>query len=262
MQWPAHIKKLKIPPAWKDVKYSDSSDAAIQVVGKDVKGRAQYIYSQKFADSQSAKKFARIKELDKKFDAIHKQNEDRLSTGDESTKEHAQCAALVMALGIRPGSDTDTHAKVKAYGATTLEGRHIVEENNKVFLKFVGKKGVAINLPVEDQKLAAILKRRSVKAGADGRLFANVSGKSLLDYTHTLNGGKFKTKDMRTLVASKTASSQIAKLSAPKNEKEYKQRVKEVATYVSSKLGNTPVVALSSYIPPVLFASWRTSAGV
>jgi len=49
----------------------------------------------------------------------------------------------------------------------------------------------------------------------------------------------------------------VNEMEAPINEKEYKKKVKEVAKQVSAKLGNTPTVALQSYISPVVFAEWK-----
>jgi DNA topoisomerase IB len=49
----------------------------------------------------------------------------------------------------------------------------------------------------------------------------------------------------------------MKKIKAPLNEKEYKKAVKEVATQVSSKLGNTPTIALQSYINPSVWGQWR-----
>lgn len=255
--WPEHIKQLKLPPAWKDVRINPDPEAALQAVGRDAKGRAQYVYSKEFQNTQAEAKFARIKELDRKFDKIRRQNAERMASENPKTRDNAECAALVMAMGIRPGSDADTKAKVKAYGATTLEGRHVVSEDDQVYLRFTGKKGVSINLPVSDPALAAMLEERAKQAGADGKLFPGVSDKSLLDYTHTLNGGGFKTKDFRTLLGTRGAIRKIESMPPPKTEKEYKKLALEVAKSVSSKLGNTPTVALQSYINPTVFAAWR-----
>jgi len=46
---------------------------------------------------------------------------------------------------------------------------------------------------------------------------------------------------------------------APKDEKTYKKQVLEVAKVISAKLGNTPTVALQSYIAPQVFAQWRAA---
>jgi len=166
-----------------------------------------------------------------------------------------------METGIRPGSEADTHAEKQAYGATTLLGKHVkVAEDGSVSLQFVGKKGVDLDIPVQDSQLKKVLVQRSKSAGEDGKLF-DVDDGELRDYTHTLDGGNFKPKDFRTRLATETAVDEVKKFgkTMPTNEKEYKKMVKTVATAVSKKLGNTPVVALSSYIMPAVFAKWRAS---
>jgi DNA topoisomerase-1 len=258
-KWPEHIKSLKLPPAWTDVRVSDDPKADLLAVGKDAKGRSQYVYSERFQNSQAEAKFARIKELDSKFGSIRKQNKSLQQSSAAREKDNADCAALIMAMGIRPGSESDTKAKVKAYGATTLEGRHVVEKGGAVYLEFTGKKGVAISLPVGDPKLAESLKERASRAGQGGKLFPNASEKTLLNHTHTLDGGGFKTKDFRTLLATRWASEQVKLGQPPKNEREYKKRVLDVAKHVSANLGNTPTVALQSYINPAVFAPWRSA---
>jgi hypothetical protein len=45
-------------------------------------------------------------------------------------------------------------------------------------------------------------------------------------------------------------------------EAQYKNSTLDIATAVSQRLGNTPTVALQSYIPPEVFAEWRAHAGV
>jgi DNA topoisomerase-1 len=252
---PAHIAKLRIPPAWKDVTYSEDPQAPLQVTGKDAAGRTQYVYSESHAAKQAAAKFARIKTLDAKLSTIRLQNEKMRKSSNPTHRALGDVTALIMDMGVRPGSDTDTQAKVKAYGATTLEGQHVVVMGNKVSLKFVGKKGVALDLPVEDPSLSKMLRERKQAAGNNGRLFGNVNQKSLLDYVHSFGGG-FKTKDFRTLVGTKTAMKEVTKVAPPANATGYKKAVMQVAKVVAAKLGNTPTVALQSYISPVVFAPW------
>jgi len=261
-EWPEHIKKLVIPPAWTKVKVSDSPDADLLAIGKDAKGRDQYVYSEKFQKSQAALKFARIESLRKDKSMIDGQLADALKSGDQNTRDHAECAVLIMKMGVRPGSDTDTGADKKAYGATTLEGKHVVEDGGQVFLRFVGKKGVSLNLPVADKSLASNLAKRAKKAGPDGKLFGNVRDGSLLDFVHTLDHGGYKTKDFRTLLANDMALAEMRNVKPPKDMKEYKAAVKAVATSVSSRLGNTPTVALQSYIHPGVFSPWQGAAAV
>jgi len=256
-KWPEHIQALKVPPAWTDVKINPDKAAVLQVLGKDAKGRAQYLYTQKFRESQAAAKFERIKELDAKFDNIRKQNDANLKSPDKAIREHAACTKLIMSTGIRPGNTRDTLAKVQAYGATTLLGKHVVQVDGEVRLQFTGKKGVALDIPAPP-KLASILTARAAKAGPDGLLFKGVTESSLLNYTHKFDGGGFKTKDFRTLLGTREAMAQMKSIPRPKTEKEYKKAVMAVAKVVASKLGNTPSVALVSYISPVVFAPWRS----
>src|SRR5205085_197476 len=93
-----------------------------------------------------------------------------------------------------------------------------------------------------DQKFSEIFEQKEA-AGDGGQLFP-VNEKALLDHVHTFGGGGFKTKDFRTLLGTRTAMDEVAKREAPKTEKDYKKAVMEVAKVVSSKLGNTPTIAL------------------
>lgn len=204
---------------------------------------------------QAAIKFARIREMILKFGEMSAQND--AARRDPKTKDVGDCLNLIMKMGVRPGSDSDTGAKVKAYGATTLEGRHVVVGEDGVRLRFVGKKGVNLDLPVLDEGLAHNLVERSKAAGPDGRLFGKVDDASLRDHVHTLDGGGFKTKDFRTHVGTSTAADLVSGIEAPKDEKTYRKMVMAVAKEVSSRLGNTPTIALQSYIDPTVFAPWR-----
>lgn len=257
---PEHIQKLKIPPAWTDVRYNDAPGASLIAVGKDAKGRVQSVYSAEHSAAQSAVKFARIFELSKKFAEVAAQNDQARKSTDPKTRDAADCLDLIMRMGVRPGSETDTGAEKKAYGATTLEGRHVVRDENGVWLQFVGKKGVALNLPVTDKGLAKMLEARGKAAGPDGQLFGKVSDSSLRDHVHSLDGGDFKTKDFRTYVGTSTAARLVAKMAPPKDEKAYKKAVMDVAKEVSRTLGNTAAIALQSYIAPQVFAEWRIAA--
>jgi DNA topoisomerase-1 len=164
-----------------------------------------------------------------------------------------------MTTGVRPGSEGDTGAEKKAFGATTLVGDHVVVDGDSVRLKFVGKKGVNLDIEVADKATAKMLIERKREAGSDGQLFP-INEKALLDHVHSFDGGGFKTKDFRTLLGTKTAADEVARAEAPNNQKEYKRAVMSVAKAVSARLGNTPVIALQSYINPAVFAVWRGDA--
>lgn len=253
---PDHIQKLGIPPAWKNVYVNLDPKGTLLARGEDVKQRAQSKYSDSHRSKQAAAKFGRVKELRKKRSGIMREvNQDRKNP---KLRENADCLKLIMNTGIRPGGG-DTKADYKSYGATTLEGRHVkVDKKGNVSLKFVtGKnKGREVEFKITDPGTASMLKRRAEKAGPDGKLFDTSAG-SLSQYTKSKDGGGFKTKDMRTALGTDVAIKKIKSMPKPKTKKEYKAYVKEVATLVSETLGNTPSVALSSYIDPTVFIPWK-----
>lgn len=261
-EWPAHIQALRVPPAWTDVRYSEDPNADLLVVGRDAKGRAQYVYSERHSAAQAEAKFARVSSLLENYDAMKAQNRANELSRDANVAAHAEATSVIMATGIRPGSTADTRADAQAYGATTLEGRHVVSDGSGVSLQFVGKKGVALNIAVDDAHAASILTRRAAESGPDGRLFPGVTQSSLSGYVGSLGPGGFHTKDLRTARGTSLAHETVRSMSAPTTPASYKRAVRDVAVKVSGALGNTPTVALQSYINPTVFGGWRDAAGV
>jgi uncharacterized protein len=259
--WPSHIQSLKLPPAWTDVRISSNPDADLLATGRDAKGREQRVYAARFAESQQAAKFARIKALDRRIGSVTRRNEANLRSRDPATRELAACQELIMKMGLRPGSERETGAAETAYGATTLEGRHVVARGKETRLVFTGKKGVKLDLPVTDPALATELRNRAAKAGRSGRLFGDVSDDRLRRYVKTL-GGDFKVKDFRTYLGTTEAARLVAVEPPPTSMAAYKRAVLNVAKTVAARLGNTPSIALKAYISPFVFAEWKHAAGV
>jgi DNA topoisomerase-1 len=244
-EYPEHLKG-KIPPGWTNVEVDEDKDANMWVRARDSKGRLVYIYNPKYLQSLQDQKFSKTDELYGQYQEVYNEN----SANYSKNPNESDCTKLIMETGVRPGSTADTLADQQAYGATTLEGRHIVvDTDGKVSLQFVAKEGISQNLPVDDPVTAKMLVDRAEKAGPTGKIFKTSSGK-LLDYTHTLGGSGFNVKDIRTVVGTRTAVQELAKYPKPTNLKEYKLLVKNVSTAVSKKLGNTPSMSLKYYISP------------
>lgn len=257
--FPEHIKKLVLPPAWTNVHYNPDPAADLLAQGKDAKGRLQSVYSEAFAKQGSIAKFGRVAKLEKMFKAIDAKNEANRKSKLPIIRDTADVTKLIMETGIRPGSDGDTKAKVKAYGATTLLGQHVQADASGVTLDYIGKDGVHLNIPIQDKATADMVRRRAKLAGPDGKLFPTTNATKLQGYVKQLSGGEAKPKDFRTYVANSTALSVVSALPVPETEVAYKKMVREVAVKVSKKLGNTPVIALASYINPVVFSDWRAA---
>lgn len=257
---PGHIKPSMIPPQWTDVKVSTDPQADLLVTGRDAKGRPIAVYSDAFHMRSAAVKFARVKEGLTKASSMAAQNQRNRS--DPALKENADCVWLMQEQATRPGSDKDTGGKVKAYGAATLEGRHVVRADDGVRLQFVGKEGVYHDHLIRNPKLAAMLAERADAAGPAGRLFDTDYAKVAAYTKGKLDGGAFTPKDFRTIKATQLALGQVAKMKKPPaTEAEYTAAVKKVAVAVSGVLGNRPQQALESYIAPEVFSGWRAGLG-
>lgn len=249
-------KRLSIPPAWREVQIDRSPGARLLAVGVDNKGREQRIYSALHHEQQAAAKFARIGALHERLPAI-----DRRIAADAARDDTALSALLIRRMGLRPGSDAFTGAAKKAYGATNLKVSHIEIDGDKIYARFTGKKGVALDLQAEDPELAKLLKGRQAGKGAEDRLL-DTDERKLRDYMKKAAPG-VKPKDFRTYLGTSEAKRLVDTMPVPKNAKEYKAQRREVGTGVSRTLGNTPSVALESYISPAVFGPWDSAlAGV
>lgn len=245
---PASVEKAigqKVPKGWKNVMVSHDPNKNLQVMGTDSKGRVHSLYTQKYEAAQAAKKWDRINGLLKdssKLDATI----NSLKTKD---RESYDCLKLIRETGIRPGSTRDTKAEKEAFGATTLQGRHVVQEGNRVFLRFVGKEGVNQNHEITDPYLKKTLVQRAKSAGEQGDLFKTNNTRLL---KHLKPAGVI-TKDLRTLKANEVARAELAKLPKAKSVKELEKMRKDVSTTVSKTLGNKPEMSLNKYIAPHRF---------
>jgi len=252
---PAHIKPSMVPPQWTDVKVSIDPKAEVLVTARDAKDRPKMVTSQSYDNRSAAIKFNRVSTMVEEHETITR--EIRAAQGNPATKEEADVARLMQVQGTRPGSNADTKAKVKAYGATTLEARHVVQSSDGVRLQFVGKEGIAHDHLVRDKQLAEMLLERKNAAGSPEAPIFRTTADKVREFTASLDGGKFTPKDFRTSAATRLADEIVRSDPRPSTDlKEHRQRLNIVAGQVSRLLGNRPAQALESYIHPSVFELW------
>jgi DNA topoisomerase-1 len=242
-----------IPPAWKAVFISDDPKARMLARGIDAAGRAQRIYSSEHIEGSAASKFSRTKELAKRTDEL-----DAALIRDGKTNSAAGALALIRHFGLRPGSMADTGAKKQAYGATTLQARHVKQypETGRTTLSFVGKKGVKITVSTTDKDIYDLMEFwTSGKSGTDFIFDTNDS--RVRAYMTAQIGEGFHPKDLRTLLANVIALRMVSTMRRPTTEAKFKVARNKVADAVAKALGNTRAVTLSSYINPTVFAAWE-----
>ena len=250
------IASLRIPPAYRDaVHISDDPEADLQATWTDAKGRTQYRYSAEHSEKAAAEKFARLKDFNKALPQLRERittdlSDTRLS---ETERESAAILRLIDKTGFRPGSEGETGADTKAYGATTLKAGHVRIDGDKISFRFPSKSGQVTAKTITDPVLAKVLAERKAHGGY---LFPNASDADVRDYLHSRDGD-FKVKDFRTWNGTNKALETIAKMPVPKTDTAFKKAQREVAKKVAKHLGNTPAIALKSYIDPAVFSAWK-----
>ena len=246
---PEYIKNANIPPDWREVMISPdpNPESEILAIGKDNQDRPHYIYTQSHWNRVNAEKYKRVSGL------IKKKEELVSAIQVMKNRDTADCLNLICTMGLRPGSDKDTKSKVTAYGASTLLGKHVVIEGKKVFLRFIGKKGVKQNHEVTDNYLASMLVKRKEQAGEDGKLFKDTDDVKLRAALKPLG---IHPKDLRTMLANVTAKEWLANVKPVSDVKEFVKIRNSVGDAVCSKLGNQRSMSLKSYIDPSVFENW------
>lgn len=251
----ARLKALRVPPAWTEIKLSEDPKAALQVVGKDAKGRAQYLYSAEHSAKAAAEKFARLKAFNGvATKVVTNASRDMIHGKTPKQRDAAAVIRLISETGFRVGSEADTGADVQAHGATTLTGEHVKVKGNTLSFDFIGKKGVKITKTLEHPELARYIGGK-LKENPTGKIF-DVSDSQVREYLASAGGQGFKVKDFRTWNGTNMALKVISEHKPPTTAAEFKKMRAEVGKKVSEHLGNTPTVALESYIDPTVFAKW------
>jgi DNA topoisomerase-1 len=245
------LNEMSIPPGWSNVVVSNDPKSSIVAVGQDAQGRWQYRYSEEHIAAKKREKFDRVKLFTNDMEGIRTNIGKGIKRGDPE----AYLLRLEDKTGIRVGSDKDVKAKVKAYGLTTLQGRHVSVDKDRIFMDFIAKEGIRAQYEVKDPIVAKFLKKRLETAGDMEALFPDVNNTKINKYLKGMSGGKkYTIKDYRTYNGTKIAHKELQKYSGKVYTDKEKLRIaKEVSTTASQFLKNSPKMALDSYIDPLVW---------
>lgn len=260
---PLHVRKTPVNPKFKNVKYNPDPKGHKIIMATSDKGNPVSLYSKRHKEKSATDKFKRIKKLSTKLADGSVIKEKIISRIEKSDLD--KCIALIMYTALRVGASNENDT----YGASNLEARHIVIDGKSVMLDFIGKKKVEQKHEIEEpiiKKMLIDLKKKAMGSPLkeNARIFdVSVTEPTCLAYIKKLFGAKNKVHDLRTLIGTNLAITEIKKVEElPTTKKAYKDLVKQVAESVSRKLGNTPSAALTSYIDPTVFKDWKESAGI
>ena len=240
----------KVPPAWTNVQISKNPGAKVQATGFDSKGRKVFIYSAKFVGKRKVAKFNRLKNFMKDYPKLMERIEK-----DKSKNEEAAVLYLISQTGFRIGSDQETKAKVKAYGASTLKHSHVKVSGNKLSFDFVGKKGVHITKTIANDWLANKLGK--ISRDPEEKLF-DTDDYRIRKYLSSIpHGHKYNVKDFRTHLGTSIALKVMKKLPKPDSKSAFRKFRNAVGDKVAKTLGNTRTIALNSYVAPECFSIYE-----
>lgn len=251
------VWQARIPPQWMGVMVDPEPGAKVIAQGLDSKGRLQRLYSTEHREGAAEQKFERVEELIANYEVIKAELQSDIRDRSYMWFEEAVVAYLIFVTGIRPGSQAETGGEYRAFGATTLLMTHVkVKASGRVWLDFIGKKGVRIKQPVKDKWLCQELTRRKARASSYKEQVFKTSASTLNKYFGVVGGGNYSAKDFRTMRGCMMAHELLDNRRVPKGITARKRIVREAIKQVAKALGNTPAVAKSAYIDPSILSRW------
>lgn len=240
----ARLKAVGAKVGWQRVSLNPDEDAPAMARGIDAKGRTQTLYSAAHSEAASAEKFARLRDFNTALPELRANIAKDLAAGNDA----AAVLSVIDRTGIRLGSNRETFAAQKAYGASTLLGQHIKLDGDKVSLSFIGKSGKLNERTFSDSALAGYIRARG--AGPNDRVFSS-RDTAVRAYMDNVAGTKdFSPKDFRTWHGTAQAIRAVEAEPKPSNAKEWTRLHASVSKKVAAFLGNTPAVAAKYYIDP------------
>jgi DNA topoisomerase-1 len=261
------IDELRIPPAWSEVWINSAAGGTVQVIGKDVAGRLQYLYHVSHVRRQEARKFRRMIKF---AEALPRMRATVASQIREPGLGRAPVMASILRIlstcFLRPGSQVYA-SENGSFGLATLRRRHVKVKGDVIEFDFAGKSGVQQQRQLKDHHVARIVRRllkypsREVFKYQNGNgEFVKVTRQHINDYIREVMGENFSAKDFRTWAGTLVCACALARLGTEIAEKSTvrKRKVVEAIKQTAEVLGNTPAVCRSSYICPEIISCFET----
>lgn len=261
------IRKLAIPPAYRDVRICRSPSGHLQATGRDARGRKQYRYHPEFRRSRERDKFSRLRDFGRRLPALRRRLRRDLRLPGVSRDFVLAVVVSVMRRTLARVGNEEYARHNGSFGLTTLRDRHLAfVRDGRARLRFRGKSGKDHELLIDDAGLARLLRRCQRLPGQalfqyvdDAGATQSIDSGMVNDYLRDAMGESFTSKDIRTWGASVLALRALSLTPSPRtrNERDAARAMAPAVQAVAALLGNTPVVCRNSYIHPEIIAAWR-----
>ncbi len=257
------IRRLAVPPAYRDVWISPSANGHIQATGRDDRGRKQYRYHERWRAVRDENKYDRMIVFGNALPKIRRRlNQDLALPGLEREKVLATVVQLLERTLIRVGNEE--YAKEnKSFGLTTMRNRHVEVTGSKFSFRFRGKSGVHHDVDVKDRRIAKTIRKLQDLAGQE--LFQyldekgeaqNLTSQDVNDYLREITSENFTAKDFRTWAGTVLAAMALNVQETFSTKKQAKANVRDAVVAVSKILGNTPAICRKCYVHPAVLETY------
>ena len=254
----ARIRRLHIPPAWRDVRIARSDSAPLQAVGVDKKGRTQYLYHLRFRAAREEEKFKRVVEFGESLPHLRRRvRADLKRRGLERDRVLAAIVRLMDQGFFRVGNDKSAKSE-STYGLTTIHAKHVEVNGAELFFDYVGKWKKKHQRAIRDADVADIVRalkrvrQPELFAFQDGGRIRDVKDRHVNEYIQSIVGETFTAKDFRTWAGTLLCSIALAMQGEGKSKTERKGKIRRAVDATAQQLGNTAAVCRKSYICPRL----------
>jgi DNA topoisomerase-1 len=256
----ARIRKLAVPPAYRDVWICADPKGHLQATGRDARGRKQYRYHPQWRAVRDESKYHRMLQFGRVLPKIRAQIDRDLSLPNLSRSRVLAAVVRLLEKTLARVGNEEYARDNKSFGLTTLRTRHSRVKGSRIMFDFRGKHGIEHHLDLKDRRLATIVQRcRDLPGqmlfqfiGEDGERHA-IGSEDVNDYLRDISGEDVTAKDFRTWAATNLAAMALRELERFDSEAKNKKNVVQAVEAVAGLLGNTPSVCRKCYIHPAIF---------
>lgn len=257
------IRKLAIPPAYREVWICPDARGHLQATGRDARGRKQYRYHADFRALREDAKFEHMLDFAAALPRIRAKVDDDMGLrGLPADKVLATVVHLLETTMIRVGNDSYARQN-RSHGLTTLRDRHADIRGSTVRFRFRGKSGKEWDLNIRARRVARIVRATQDLPGqhlfqyldADGARRA-ISSTEVNDYLRRVSGRDVTAKDFRTWTGTVLAAMALAEYEAFDSEAAAKRNIREAIEQVAARLGNTPTICRKCYVHPAVIDAY------
>jgi DNA topoisomerase-1 len=261
------IAALAIPPAWDNVRICPDADGHLQAVGRDAKGRQQYIYHDDWHAISSATKFDRLAVIGSLLPKIRRRV--RRDLGQKGLTKDRVVAAIVRLIDkahLRVGNPVYAEDN-GSHGATTLTAEQVELDDITISLDFPGKSGKQTEAHLTDAKVAAVVQQCEEINGQflfcyrdNEGTYCSVSSSDVNGYLREIAETDLSAKDFRTWSASVIALKYLKAGLARQGGKVTKRLVTAAIRKTAEEMAHTIAVCRQSYIHPGLLAACESGS--